>query len=370
MKKLHLLLCFVLASFLLNIPQLFSLSPSIQFLSYENEVISDQAMRSTATIENISSEPIVVGLMVVKSYAVEGHEISSYFAGEYSGPSTDTLMVSTGILTLMPGQESSEDDFYLELNPNGIEGESVYQVLFFLISDDTDFAQYEVKFICSEDYTTPDVQIIHADIHLFGYDLWESYKSYAILKNNSSNTVEIGLKIILLSKAENHVITHCYGGNCYGPSFNDTTISEGTLILQPGQESLKEDFDVELNPNGEAGQTSVKLVFFSVESGEFFDEYEVLFDIEATSVSEDNALSSFAYPNPASNFINFDLSDLTGNIEIKVFNSQASLMSDYSISSPNGVHSLNCADYPQGVYNFLILKDGKLFKQGRFAIMR
>jgi poly(3-hydroxyalkanoate) synthetase len=39
-----------------------------------------------------------------------------------------------------------------------------------------------------------------------------SMKSYATLKNFSSNTIEIGLKIIKLSVTEGHVVTHCFGG--------------------------------------------------------------------------------------------------------------------------------------------------------------
>jgi len=243
-------------------------------------------------------------------------------------------------------------------------------VVLFVVGGESDFVEYEVKFIAGE-VIIPDVEIIEANTFVAGDDINVSYKSYATLKNNTDHRIDVGLKIIKISVFDGHDVLHCFGGNCYPPVSKDTTISPGTLTLEPGEESTEADFDIELNPNGIQGTSIVKLVFFVIGNEDNNDEYQVEFKIGSSGVTDNSdKLNCLTFPNPANNFVNVDLSDLSGNVQIKVYNSQSNLMSDYSLSNPDGFYMLNCSVFPQGIYNFIILKDGKKAKQGRFVIAR
>ncbi len=350
----------------------YSHSQSILLLDYDSEVQTspDITMKSYATIKNFSSISLEIGLKIIKLSVLEGHQVGHCFGGNCFPPATSDTAISPGTLTLEPGEESTDDDFDVELNPNGIEGESTVKIVFFVVGNESDFAEYEVKFIAGE-VIIPDVEIIEANTSISGEDVNVSYKSYATLKNNTDHSIDIGLKIIKISVIEGHFVLHCFGGNCYPPATSDTTISQGTLILEPGEESTQADFDIELSPNGIPGTSIIKLVFFVVGDEENCDDYEVEFKIGSSSVTDNSdKLNCFTYPNPANNFVNFDLSDLSGNIQIKVYNSQSNLMCDYSLSNPDSFYLLNCSTFPQGIYNFVILKDGKEAKQGRFVIAR
>ncbi|HPI19075.1 MAG TPA: T9SS type A sorting domain-containing protein [Candidatus Kapabacteria bacterium] len=370
MKKINLLFAIILASLLMGVS--YSYSQSILLLESDTEIQSspDMTMKSFATIKNFSSVSLEIGLKIIKLSVLEGHQVGHCFGGNCFPPTTNDTAISPGTLTLEPGEESTDDDYDVQLEPNGIEGESTLKIVFFVIGNESDFVEYEVKFIAGE-VITPDVEIIEANTFVAGDDINVSYKSYATLKNNTDHSVDIGLKIIKISVFEGHDVLHCFGANCYPPVSKDTTISPGTLTLEPGEESTEADFDIELNPNGIQGTSIIKLVFFVIGDEENNDDYQVEFKIGSSGVTDNSDnLNCLAFPNPANNFVNVDLSDLSGNVQIKVYNSQSNLMSDYSLSNPDSSYLLNCSDFSQGVYNLIILKNGKEAKQGRFVIVR
>lgn len=370
MKKFNILFATIIVSLLIGFSN--SYSQSIFLLDYINEVQaqSNMSMKSYATLKNFSSNTIEIGLKIIKLSVTEGHVVTHCFGGNCYPPASEDITISPGTLTLEPNEESTEGDFDVELSPNGIDGESTVKLVFFVVGNESDFAEYEVKFIAG-DYDDKDIEIIEANTYINGDDENTSYKSFATIKNITDHSVEIGLKIIKLSVTEGHIVTHCFGGNCYPPSVNDTSISPGTLTLEPNEESAEGDFDVELSPNGMPGSSKVKLVFFIVGNEENNDDYEVEFKISGSSVTENNyELNCCSYPNPAKNIVNFDLSDMTGNIQIKIFDAQSMLVSDLSVSNPISTYSVNCSAYSQGIYNYIILKDGRKIKNGRFAIVR
>ncbi len=370
MKKINLLFAIIIASFLMGFT--YSYSQSILLLECDTEVQSspDITKKSYAILKNFSSNSLEIGLKIIKLSVIEGHVIGHCFGGNCYPPATSDTAVSPGTLTLEPGEESTEDDFDVELNPNGIEGESIVKIVFFVVGNESDFAEYEVKFIAGE-VIISDIEVIEANINITGDDLNTSYKSYAILKNNTDHSIDIRLKIIKVSVVEGHQVGHCFGGNWYPPVSNDTTISPGTLTLEPGEVSTNDDFDVELSPNGIQGSSIVKLVFFVVGDEDNNDDYQVEFKIGSSSVADNSEkLDYLTFPNPADNFVNFDLSNLSGNLQIKVYNSQSNLLIDYSLFNSDNFYLLNCSTFPQGIYNFVILKDGKEARQGRFVIAR
>ena len=368
MKKFNILFATIIVSFLL----VFQTPTAKAFLmEYDIEIQAESniSMKSYATLKNFSSNTIEIGLKIIKLSVREGHVVTHCFGGNCYPPASDEITISPGTLILEPNEESTEGDFDVELCPNGIDGESTLKIVFFVVGNESDFAEYEVKFIAG-DYVDKDIEISEANTYISGDDVNASYKSFATIKNITDHSVEIGLKIIKLSVTEGHVVTHCFGGNCYPPSVNDTTISPGTLTLEPNEESTEGDIDVELCPNGMPGSSKVKLVFFII-GNENNDDYEVEFNISGSSVAENNYdLNCYSYPNPADNIVNLDLSDMSGYIQIIVFDAQSMLVSDLSVSNPSSIYSVNCSGYPQGIYNYIILKDGKKTKHGRFAIVR
>lgn len=133
-------------------------------------------------------------------------------------------------------------------------------------------------------------------------------KSYAEVRNKSLSSVNVKVKMTIISLTEGHMIYFCLG-NCFPPRTSDFEMPDNTAVtLEPGETTIgPKFFDVVLIPDGIEGCTTVKMTFMVAGNPSDMLEYTVTF-CSTTPVFEINEpLFVFAepVPNPVADYVNF-----------------------------------------------------------------
>lgn len=177
------------------------------------------------------------------------------------------------------------------------------------------------------------LEIIQKIEHAQGYiddegTLADEVKSYAKIKNLTSQSVTVKIKVEMVQLFEGHSVSVCLG-NCF-PPVTDDYIVPASLTILPGQITTDWDFYADYYPYnpmyttvGTEGSSRIKFIIY-VESNpedkvEYYTDFEVSY---ITSVRNEDAFGRVTVsPNPANDFARVDLSNLSisGETEIEIF---------------------------------------------------
>lgn len=198
--------------------------------------------------------------------------------------------------------------------------------------------------------------------------------SYGRVKNISDEEVTITIKIEIIEITQGHELQPCFNMNCY-PMLSETTVySEPSqqFSLAPGEvtddQNFKELF-THLYPNGNSGVTKVK--FYFMISDDDYAAYECTYTAGVSSVNDEFLLSSgITYPNPANDFLNINVKNISNDYQLNVYDSQGLNIRGINYEINSGNILLNTAALNQGMYFYTLIADGAKKMNGKFSIVR
>jgi len=159
-----------------------------------------------------------------------------------------------------------------------------------------------------------------------GTDVNSTVYAFAEVNNNTSSSMNLYCRKIIISSVTGTDNSFCWGGNCWpatqNTSGNYTTIAAG---------ATSNEFIGDYTPNGYYGTTTVMYRFFSSPAGDSA-EFTVVYDIPSgvNSLANNNLNLFTIYPNPANNYVvinynnknnskaTFHIYDCLGNIVKKI----------------------------------------------------
>ncbi len=193
----------------------------------------------------------------------------------------------------------------------------------------------------------------------------------AYVKNVSDHKLEIGASRNIIQAVEGTDNSFCWSGSCYSP-MTDTSDATHDLLLPAGQMSPDPPFSGHYTHGQKSGETIVKYTLFERGNVDNCDSVIVIFKYSLTGV-EDNVFDgvsiSDAYPNPATNRVNFDF-NLSGvnNASVNIVNLLGSVVKHADLTAGSDKVSIDVSDLPQGVYFYSVVANGNIYQTKKLII--
>lgn len=106
------------------------------------------------------------------------------------------------------------------------------------------------------------------------------------------------------------------------------------------------------------------------EDGYYFDDFEILYDVEDDASLDENELSTFKLiPNPSNNQVQIALTKYTSNANITIVDATGKVVNKTEISHQTNVIPLDVSSYDQGVYFVSVTIQGETTQPQRMVVV-
>ncbi len=141
---------------------------------------------------------------------------------------------------------------------------------------------------------------------------------------------------------------------CYLPD-RDTALDP--ITINPGDTVFN--FSGHLYPNGLTGSAVIKYYFFDVNNPSSQWEYVVTYNVFGIGLEEDKASISLPYPNPANNWVRFDVNTGSSPAKLDVYDMLGKVVVHKDLSARQGEQEIrvNVSHLQPGMY-FYTLRSG------------
>lgn len=189
------------------------------------------------------------------------------------------------------------------------------------------------------------------------------------IKNNSASSMDIKVRKTEIEITPGHDNFFCLG-QCYPPSvFESPSITIDAGVTLPGSAG----FSCDVEPNGNGGITRMAYTFFDADNES--DSVQVFVDFQISPYSNsiiENISGNFiseAFPNPATNFVNFNYGYLpTSNASVRIHNLLGSEIMLIGLSNSDNRVTIPVNDLMKGIYFWSFIVDEKVIKTERLII--
>jgi hypothetical protein len=181
--------------------------------------------------------------------------------------------------------------------------------------------------------------------------------SYVYVKNNTQSPVSVKVKKVELSMVGDSYSMFCWG-LCFAPS---VTVAPDPKIIE-GDSVNKIDFSGHYVPNGNAGESVIRYVFFLTDNPSDTVCVSVGYSAYPLGIQSNTSTASIsnAYPNPANDRVSFNYnlqqSD-AGSVIIR--NLLGSVVKETALTSGPGKITFNTGDLADGVYFYSLIANGQ-----------
>lgn len=323
------------------------------YVSQENTM--DEMATPDILVTNTS--PNDLDIKVRRDVISEVDGTTNYFCtlGVCLPPNMDEMFESFNIKA---GETVSEDmKFYAHYAPDGNAGTTIIQYKYFDVNNTVDTIAFTVHYTANEEVaemsmqlqTMDGTQIMNGDvIEINMRDLAEEYQSENILVQNiSDETVNVNVRRDEIEVVEGTVNYFCALGTCLSPDVDQlptpyrltagSTVNEGNA------------FYAHYTPDGIAGEARIRYTYFNIDNSEDTISFELHFR-DVSGINEMNVVKTPAYPNPATNWVQFDLSQFESqNAVLRIFDMSGALVLEQTVNSESTL-SLNVSEFSKGVY--------------------
>ena len=191
--------------------------------------------------------------------------------------------------------------------------------------------------------------------------------------NNGSEAVSLTCERTVVSITDGASNNFCFG-NCFPDNVSSTVVAiEPISSMDPDSPYYPYEFSAHFKPYDpmtwemlpEGAELTVQYTF--TERGGEPMTFEFYFRYDTSSVDENvSKLFSNAYPNPASNFVNFDCEMQNATIAIYNMMGQEVIRQDVNDSHV----SINVSDLTDGIYFYSILVNGEAVKTSKLVVRK
>ncbi len=188
--------------------------------------------------------------------------------------------------------------------------------------------------------------------------LYTIIDSHVAVNNISSSSIEV-----LVKKTEISTIAGSENSFCWGTCYLPATFVSPTPIAIPGNSSETGGFIGDYKPKGHLGSTTIRYTFFNKQNSSDSVAFIVIYSAGVTSVDDYPTIIDFsnAFPNPASNFVNFNYNlQGTSSAEFVITDLLGSEHFRAELQNENNKLTVDVTSFNAGVYFYSLRVDGKM----------
>lgn len=188
--------------------------------------------------------------------------------------------------------------------------------------------------------------------------LYTVIESHVTVNNNSSSSIDV-----LVKKTEISTIAGSENSFCWGTCYLPATFVSPSPIAIPGDSSNSGGFIGDYKPKGNLGSTTIRYTFFNKQNANDSVAFIVIYSAGVTAINDNPSVVEFsnAYPNPASNFVNFNYNlQGTSSAEFVITDLLGSELYRAELENENNKLMIDVASFNAGVYFYSLRVDGKM----------
>jgi hypothetical protein len=230
-------------------------------------------------------------------------------------------------------------------------------------------ANYTIAADTLELYDTIGNKINNGTITIYGSDPNVDVLAGYIWVKNTTDTpmLNVFVRRVVNQEVEGSQNSFCFGINCYGPMTNESTIPT-EIAAGVTDKSFYGDY----YPNQHGGLTSITYEFFdNVTFGvPVMAKATVNFHISANSIAENKVIFKGPYPNPASQYTNFEynIPSVYDNAQLIIRNMLGVEVSNVFLNKGAGKESIDVSNYASGIYFYTLVVDGKVIQSKKMIV--
>lgn len=193
--------------------------------------------------------------------------------------------------------------------------------------------------------------------------------AYVWVKNTTSTEMQnLFVRRITNYAVESTDNNFCFGIQCYPPFLDESTIADTAKVG-----ILNKSFTGDYNPYGHSGLTSITYEFFddlTFADAPVSSKVTFEYHLSANSINEDKLVFKGPFPNPASQYANFEytLPAASDNAQLIIRNMLGVEIENAKIENRSGKKAINVSSYPPGIYFYTLLVDGKVIQSKKLIV--
>jgi hypothetical protein len=202
---------------------------------------------------------------------------------------------------------------------------------------------------------------------------WGELVQHLQIRNNTDAALNV-----VIEKEEIQMVDSSLNYFCWGMCYGSNTFVSDPVELAANSVSAESDlaFHQMIDLTGEgpvAGTSIVKYYAYDEMNPEDKVMIEVWFAYEAEGVVDyaNNNVFGKAYPNPATNFVNFDYNlASSANASVSIYNLLGQEVMSQVVNGDQGIISFSVADFQEGVYFCNFIVNGQVVKTNKFVVKK
>lgn len=243
--------------------------------------------------------------------------------------------------------------------------EGIIGYTFFNMDNPNDSISFISHYVPSYLYAKYDGKILQGGsvLHVNASLDAEAQIEFPIFNSDKDNAKDVLAKKTELQTVEGTINLFCWT-ECYSPN---VFLSTGPVSINP--EDSVNNFSGHYTANNKEGATTVRYTFFDRRTTSDSTWIDVVYRTNV-GINEQPSLISSIYPNPASNLINFNLTDqVKQGAEVIIYNLNGQVVYRELIAN-NKHNQINIAHLSQGFYQLVVNNNGQLSSPKKLAIVK
>jgi hypothetical protein len=194
------------------------------------------------------------------------------------------------------------------------------------------------------------------------------------IRNVSGQTLDVKVKRIEINVAPGTLNATCWDICPPSDTAGDAVELISSTTVNMADSAIDYSFSAHIYPERVSGCSHFRYIFYGVGTA-FQDSVDIFFSHGqtcaplSTTAVESSKISFDIYPNPASDFINIDLSKELNNAELMITNPLGSLVKRIRLDALNN-KSLSISDLENGIYFISIINEEKQISTRKLQVAR
>ena len=182
--------------------------------------------------------------------------------------------------------------------------------------------------------------------------------------NNSGLTIDVKVRRTVLSVVPGSVNFFCWD-LCYAPG---TSVSGGTVSIAAGDTAFL--FYADYNPSGNSGTSYIKYKFYNNVDSTEFASATIKYTSGTVGIEDEEMGVTNVYPNPASQYINFDYSIGSNKSSISIADITGKIVRNINLQENSSKQVIGLDGLTDGIYIYTFYVNGKAISTKKFIIKK
>lgn len=206
--------------------------------------------------------------------------------------------------------------------------------------------------------------IINDTLHLVSSDGGSTMEAYVFVKNNSSKTMDVLVKVYVKNLTSGSSASYCWGASCF-----DIATSPSTSHTSIEAADTAKEFHSDLVPNEQTGVSEIMYTFYNKNNADDSVSVTIHYELLTTGINNYSEVieSISSYPNPVQNNLNISYSIYNSSVaNITIYDIVGKQIKKKEIFNTENKTHIDVSGFNPGIYIWSFELNGVPIKTQKF----